>query len=138
MKSLVDLLFCVRMLFKMSDCLFLSVDFLLLIFDLALVLTVYFIATLGVIFSDKLFLGTESAVGFLLVLGSFLFLIPPPLVDLGLGQSCVFRHLNDLFLAPVRLIFKFHFQNLQLSSALSLSFLQSILFFVILARLELQ
>jgi hypothetical protein len=126
MKSLIDLLLSVRVLFKVSDCLFLGVDFLMVIF---FNLAIYLIGTLAVILSDRFFLACKSAEGFLLVFGSFLLLIPPPLVDLGLRQPCSLRHLNDLFFAPVRLVFKSHFKNLQLSSTLSLSFLQPVIFF---------
>ena len=67
------------------------------------------------------------AQGFLFALRVLLLLVPPPLVDLGLRQASDVRHLHDLVLGPVGLNIQLLFEHLDLTSALALPLLDSIL-----------
>lgn len=61
--------------------------------------------------------------GVAVALDALLLLIPPPLVDLRLGEAGEIGHLDYLVLGPVGLHLKLLLQNLDLRSALALALL---------------
>ena len=74
---------------------------------------------------DQLFL--HQSICLLFMFDCLLLLVPPPFVDLRLGQTCGSWHFSYFVFIPVWLLLKFLFQNPQLGCALSLSFLWAII-----------